>query len=334
MQPSSPGLDGMVIGVAFSVKHDGEVRVDGVMPDSPAHKARRPPIVGDQLLRVNGQMIPALISKQELTLLLADQCWKSTTLSLGFRADSWKEYTSVIHIQPRGSFHTSRNLLSVLEEEKADTSRERDGFRGLAYNLAPPVPPSPPLQHQFSPDAMSMTRLENNNPRTPASQPRQGGPADSSLPMPIVLRPGLNQPAMGTPPANRREAQNGEGTMGWEVGGGPSPLHGGSFDPVSIQEAWGGWEPGSSDKKPHTPTPPVLGAHNNSCSGQNSWSGQSPINGQSPWNGWRQSFLEMRKESTESWKSLHTGGSDTPSRRDFRLGGTPSPPPSGDRSQR
>lgn len=47
---------------------------------------------------MNGTLLPALIGHGKLTLLLAQQCYESDTISLSFRTDSLEEYTSVIHL--------------------------------------------------------------------------------------------------------------------------------------------------------------------------------------------------------------------------------------------
>jgi hypothetical protein len=70
---------------------------------------------GDQLFRVNGKLLPALIDKQKLTLLLAQQCFEFDTISLSFRTDALDEYTSVIHLDDshsQGPYDGSNQLTS------------------------------------------------------------------------------------------------------------------------------------------------------------------------------------------------------------------------------
>ena len=63
---------------------------------------------GDQLLAVNGQLVPALISKEELALLLERAAWAAPSLVLRFRSEKNDEYSSVLSTQTlRGSLHSS-----------------------------------------------------------------------------------------------------------------------------------------------------------------------------------------------------------------------------------
>jgi len=120
-----------------------------LLSGTPASNALTRPKIGDQLIRINGKLLPALIDSHKLMLLLAQQCYCSDTIVLSFRTDSLDEYTSVI---------------SVPDDEKSPEKR------------AQPFLAEHPHPHKTRPDApltfSDDTAFSNSRKHTfPASSP-------------------------------------------------------------------------------------------------------------------------------------------------------------------
>ena len=93
-----PGEEALTLGTRFDMSHSGEITLVELLPGTPASYALHPPQVGDQLFKVNGKLLPALIDRPKLTLLLAQQCYEADSISLSFRTAMLDEYTTVVHL--------------------------------------------------------------------------------------------------------------------------------------------------------------------------------------------------------------------------------------------
>mmetsp|Transcript_1520 Transcript_1520/g.2490 ORF Transcript_1520/g.2490 Transcript_1520/m.2490 type:complete len:369 (-) Transcript_1520:508-1614(-) len=140
------------VGVKFRVQDDGEVRVEELTPGSPAAKALDPPRIGDQLLRVNGDLVPALISKADLTLLIANQCLQAKKLILGFRSDTWNEYSSVIQLPSDRRITSSALSPSVSSPSWVGVPESPDGLRVGGYQNGGTPNPKPRSSGRRTPE--------------------------------------------------------------------------------------------------------------------------------------------------------------------------------------